>query len=60
MNLHFISNKYRHDMQYSSYITSTERKDTYTIKVLYMFTLHTPARLLQWCHCNTNGSICKV
>ena len=26
-----------------SYITSTEHKDSYTINVLYMFTLHIPA-----------------
>jgi hypothetical protein len=30
-------------MQYSSYITSMEHKDSYTINVLYMFTLHIPA-----------------
>jgi hypothetical protein len=30
-------------MQYSSYITNTEHKDSYTINVLYMFTLHIPA-----------------
>ena len=30
-------------MQYSSYITSTEHKDSYTKNVLYMFTLQTPA-----------------
>jgi len=30
-------------VQYSSYITSTEHKDTYTINVLFMFTLHIPA-----------------
>jgi len=35
-------------MQYSSYITSTEHKISYTINVLYMFALHIPARLLQW------------
>jgi hypothetical protein len=29
-------------MQYSSYITSTEHKDSYTINVLYVFTLHIP------------------
>jgi len=29
-------------MQYSSYITSTEHKDSYTINVLHMFTLHIP------------------
>jgi len=30
-------------MQYSSYITSTQHKDSYTINVLHMFTLHIPA-----------------
>ena len=30
-------------MQYSSHITSTEHKDSYTINVLYMITLHIPA-----------------
>ena len=43
INLHFICHKYQHDMQYSLYITSTEHKDSFTINVLYMFTLHIPA-----------------
>jgi len=43
-------------MHYSSHITSTEHKDSYTKNILYMFTSHIPARLLLWCHYdNTNG-----
>jgi len=42
INLNFISHKYQHGMKYSSYITSMEHKDSYTINVLYIFTLHTP------------------